>query len=340
MIRAALVSILLLLLSACSRTEQVETLTGFAQGTTWHVTVWQPGGVDLNTLQKHIDAEFSRLDTVLSNYRADSDIERFNRSETTALVEVGEEIVTLVRTARTISEASQGCYDLTIKPLFDLWGFTGDTLTPPSPDVLAQVRQHIGFSKLSSPSGNLLQKSDPKLRVDLSSIAQGYSVSRIAAVVEAAGIQNYLVEIGGELQTRGHKPDGSPWRIGVERPLPEGRSVEKALTIGRDTPTAVMTSGTYRHYFDEQGQRYSHILDARTGRPVAHNTVSVTVVHDNPTEADAWSTALLCLGSRNGVKVAKQQGIAALFIDTEGGQLQEVPTTAWRALKEQHIEVN
>ena len=267
MIRAALVSILLLLLSACSRTEQVETLTGFAQGTTWHVTVWQPGGVDLNTLQKHIDAEFSRLDTVLSNYRADSDIERFNRSETTALVEVGEEIVTLVRTARTISEASQGCYDLTIKPLFDLWGFTGDTLTPPSPDVLAQVRQHIGFSKLSSPSGNLLQKSDPKLRVDLSSIAQGYSVSRIAAVVEAAGIQNYLVEIGGELQTRGHKPDGSPWRIGVERPLPEGRSVEKALTIGRDTPTAVMTSGTYRHYFDEQGQRYSHILDARTGRP-------------------------------------------------------------------------
>jgi thiamine biosynthesis lipoprotein len=332
MIRAAFVSILLLLLSACSRTDQVETLTGFAQGTTWHVTVWQQGGVDLNTLQKNIDTEFARLDTVLSNYRADSDIELFNRSETTAPVEVGEEIVTLVRAARTVSNASQGCYDLTIKPLFDLWGFTGDTLTPPSPEVLARVREHLGFDKLLTPSSYLLQKSDPKLRVDLSSIAQGYSVNRVAAVVEAAGIQNYLVEIGGELQTRGHKPDGSPWRIGVERPLPEGRSVEKALTIGRNTPTAVMTSGTYRHYFDAQGQRYSHILDARTGRPVAHNTVSVTVVHDNPTEADAWSTALLCLGSRDGVKVAQRQGIAALFIDTEGGQLQEVPTTAWRAL--------
>lgn len=327
-------------ITACGQSPQVQTLSGFAQGTTWHVTVWPPDGADLDALQRKVVAEFARLDKELSNYRPDSTIERFNRAETTEPVVVGEEIVTLVQTAREVSEASQGCYDLTIKPLFDLWGFAGDTLTPPAPGAVAEAQQHHGFDKLATPSSTLLQKSDPKLHVDLSSIAQGYSVARIASLVEAAGIGNYIVEIGGEMQTRGHKPGGLPWRIGVERPLPGQRSVEKALTIRHESPVAVMTSGTYRHYFDEHGKRYSHVLDARTGQPVAHDTVSVTVIHDNPTQADAWSTALLCLGSHAGAAVAQRHGIAALFITDEGTQLRETPTAAWLALKEKHIEVN
>jgi thiamine biosynthesis lipoprotein len=228
---------------------------------------------------------------------------------------------------------------LTIKPLFDLWGFAGDTLTAPTVEQMAEVRQHIGFERLATPSHEALQKTDPQLRVDLSSIAQGYSVGRIAEVVEVAGITNYLVEIGGELQTRGHKPDGSQWRIGVERPLPEGRSVQKAISIGTEQPVSVMTSGTYRHYFDEHGKRYSHVLDARTGIPITHNTVSVTVIHDNPTQADAWSTALFCLGVKDGQAIAQQNDIAALFISEDGDQLREIPTDAWQALKEKKIEV-
>jgi thiamine biosynthesis lipoprotein len=337
--RAALAVITLLTLCACTRTEQVQTLSGFAQGTTWHVTVWQPDGVNADDLQAHINAEFERLDKALSNYRPDSTIEHFNQAKTTEPLMVSDEIVTLVQTAKEVSLAGQGCYDLTIKPLFDLWGFAGDTLTPPTSDTLAEAQEHIGFDNLITASSTQLQKTDPKLRVDLSSIAQGYSVGRIASVVEAAGIQNYLVEIGGELQTRGHKPDGAPWRIGVEKPLPGGRSVQKALTIRQESPVAVMTSGTYRHYFDEHGRRYSHVLDARTGKPVAHDTVSVTVVHDNPTQADAWSTALLCLGAQEGIAIAQQYGIAALFVTDEDSQLREMPTAAWQALKDKQIEV-
>jgi len=339
MARTALLIVTLLYLSACTRTDEVKTLSGSAQGTTWRVTVWQPGGVNTDALKTKIDTEFERLDKALSNYRSDSTIEQFNQNETTNAVKVSEEIVTLVKTARQVSKASQGCYDLTIKLLFELWGFTGDTLTPPTTNQLAEVRQHIGFEQLAFPSEDALQKADPKLRVDLSSIAQGYSVGRIAAVVEAAGITDYLVEIGGELQTRGHKPDGSHWRIGIERPLPEGRSVQKTISVGTEQPVSVMTSGTYRHYFDEHGKRYSHVLDARTGKPITHNTVSVTVIHDNPTQADAWSTALLCIGEKEGQMIAQQNHIAALFIAKEGDQMREIPTAAWQALKEKKIEV-
>jgi len=327
------VFVIALVLSGCDSSNQMHKLRGSAQGTTWHVSVWQSGGLDVNALQQRIDAEFSRLDRSLSNYRSDSDIERFNATETTAPVEAGSEIVELVEAAKQVGQASQGCYDLTIKPLFDLWGFSGQTLTPPDPVTLTQQLQHIGFSKLETPTPTQLRKTDPQMHVDLSSIAQGYSVGRIAAVVESAGIQNYLVEIGGELQTQGHKPDGSPWRIGVERPLPGGRSVQKTLTIRQDAPVSVMTSGTYRHYFDEQGKRYSHVLDARTGKPVTHNTVSVTVINDNPTAADAWSTALLCLGREAGMPVANESGIAALFITTHNNRFEEAVSHRWRSLK-------
>lgn len=332
-VRTTLIVITFLALSACARMEQVQTLSGFAQGTTWHVTVWQQGGVNTDDLKVKIDTEFERLDKALSNYRSDSTIKHFNQADTTKPQPVGEEIVTLVQTARTVSKASQGCYDLTIKPLFDLWGFAGDTLTPPASDVLAEAQEHIGFDKLITASSTQLQKADLKLRVDLSSTAQGYSVGRIASVVEAAGIDNYLVEIGGELQTRGQKPDGSPWRIGVERPLSGGRSVQKALTIHQDAPVSVMTSGTYRHYFDKQGQRYSHVLDARTGHPITHRTVSVTVIHDDPTLADAWSTALLCLGREAGMPIAAQHGIKALFISEHNNQFEEATTQAWLSMK-------
>lgn len=320
-------------LSACSKPAQVEVLTGHAQGTTWHVSVWHHGDKTLSELRHNIEAEFARLDKALSNYRTDSTIESFNRSISLQPVVVGDEIPMLVTEARVVSEASQGCYDLTIKPLFDVWGFKGDTLTPPSSETLSELSKHLGFDKLSVTSNTQLQKNDPRVSIDLSSIAQGYSVGRIAKVVEDMGIQNYLVEIGGELQTRGRKPNGSAWRIGLERPLPGGQMVQKTIVINQDKPIAIMTSGTYRHYFDDAGKRYSHVLDARTGAPVKHNTVLVTVIHDNPTQADAWSTALLCLGVEQGKQIAQRNNIAAFFISGDD-ELIETPTKSWIQLSD------
>jgi thiamine biosynthesis lipoprotein len=222
--------------------------------------------------------------------------------------------------------------------LFDLWGFNGDKLTPPTAEALQAALKQVGFQQIKIVDATHIQKLNPNLRIDLSSIAQGYSVARMVGVLEQQGIENYLVEIGGELQTRGKKPDASPWRVAVEKPLSSERTMQKVVTINRIEPLAIMTSGTYRHYFDVDGKRYSHILDAKTGIPVDHGTVSVTVLHDNVTQADAWSTALLCLGRTKGIEVANKAGVAALFIEQQGEAFNEYRSAPFDALKQISIE--
>ncbi len=332
MIRTAWIGPILgaLLLVACGGEPQVpvQKFEGFAQGTTYHVSYWSERAVDGKQVQAEVDKTLADLDKILSNYRPDSEIEQFNVSSATVGQTVDEQIVALVRVAQTVSQLSSGCYDLTIKPLFELWGFQNDELHVPEQAAIDAALANVGMSKLEIVDDVHLLKKLPSLRVDLSSIAQGYSVGKVAAVLEHLGIVNYLVEIGGELKSNGHKPDGKAWVIAVEKPLPGERMMHKAVTLPKDAPMAVMTSGTYRHYFDLKGQRYSHILDARTGRPVAHDLVAVTVFHENPTVADAWSTALLCLGQEEGMKLADNEKLQALFIQQRGSEFVESKTRA------------
>lgn len=322
----------------CTQPQEIQKLSGDAQGTTYHISFWSPEQIDKTAIQKEVEAEFNRLDMQLSNYRKDSVIEQLNTTVSSEPLAVSEEIVALIEQARVVSLTSAGCYDLTIKPLFDLWGFNGDKLSPPDATSLQAALKQVGFNQLKVIDAHHIQKLTPQLRIDLSSIAQGYSVTRMTGLLEQHGIKNYLVEIGGELQTRGQKPDATPWRVALEKPLSSERTMQKIVTIKRTEPLAVMTSGTYRHYFDVDGKRYSHILDAKTGSPVDHNTVSVTVLHDNPTQADAWSTALLCLGKTRGLDIANKAGIAALFIEQQGEAFNEYPSTALTALTQITIE--
>lgn len=321
------------LVSACSKAPEPVKIEGFAQGTTYHFTFVLPqrkeqkaneqAVVSQELINKAINAELARIDASISNYRKDSTIELFNAQLDTEPHEVNEEVVQLVEQARKISIASNGCYDLTVKPLFDLWGFKKDVFNLPSDEALQQTLQLIGINKLITVDSTHLQKTLPNLRVDLSSIGQGHSVGRIAELLEKHGVTNYLVEIGGELKARGKKPDGKPWRVALEKPLPNERKLSKIVAFNSGEPMSLMASGTYRHYFDNNGKRYSHILDARTGKPVEHNTVSVAVLHPNPAIADAWSTALLCLGSEAGIKAANDNNIAALYVDQQGDKLIE-----------------
>lgn len=330
--KAIAIIIALFILTSCSSNKIIKTLSGYTQGTTWQISYWDTDKIDSLKLREAIEKELTRLDSVLSNYRNDSTIEKFNADRTLTFKNVGQEIVHLVQIADEVSRATNGCYDLTIRPLFDLWGFSDhDFSSPKEADIQTALKQ-VGFENIMTSPNGLLRKSKKSIEIDLSSIAQGYSVSRLSHIVESFGIRNYLVEIGGELQARGSKPYGQHWRIGIERPLPEGRVLQRALTLQKEAALAVMTSGTYRHYFDENGIRYSHVIDARNGRPVTHNTLSVTVVDSNPVYADAWSTALLCLGAQEGNKVADRAGVAAMFITDKGNQLVEITSTAWRAM--------
>lgn len=329
----------LLMMSSCTDVTPLQSVEGSAQGTTYQIRYWSAHQVDKTQLAQAVTDEFLRIDLDMSGYRTDSIIEQFNSRPTVDAQIVSTEIVQLVERARSVNKASGGCYDLTIKPLFDLWGFTEDRFVVPETQKVQEVLGLIGMDKVTTVDHTQLRKQNPAVKLDLSSIGQGYSAGRLAAILEHHDIQNYLVEIGGELQVRGNKPGGQPWRVAIERPLPGERSIQKVITIADGaSPLAVMTSGTYRHFYDSQGVRYSHILDARNGFPITHSTVSVTVLYPDATMADAWSTALLCLGADAGVKIANEQGIPALFIEQQDNAFKETFSEPLRQLRTVNIE--
>lgn len=320
-------------LQACAPQDPIQKFSGPAQGSTYNISYWSEQTVSSKVLQEQVEAELNRIDKLMSNYRQDSVIEAFNAHTTSNTFEVGSELVDLIRIAREVSSQSQGCYDLTVKPLFDLWGFKADKFNQPTPEQISETLAQVGMAKINEDGPSMLSKKLPQMRVDVSSIAQGYTVRRLAAILEQAGVTNYLVEVGGELQVRGKKPEQKPWKLAIEKPLPGEQTLQKIITVLQDEPLAIMTSGTYRHYFDANGKRFSHVLDARTGTPVQHQTVSTTVLIENPTYADAWSTAFLCLGSQDGKAVADRLGLKVLFIDQHGNELQELMSDALRQTK-------
>lgn len=319
----AVVGLCAVLLGCAPQVPEPQKLEGMVQGTTYHITYWSSQSYDPVAIEAAIQNSFDTIDKEISNYRPDSTIERFNANPSTQSQMVGNEIIELVKLSQSVSQLSQGCFDLTVKPLFDLWGFKGEVLTIPSPEVLQQTMNQVGMAKIEVVDDIHLLKKQADVRVDLSAVGQGYTVGKVSQVLEQQGIQNYLVEIGGELKTHGHKPDGQGWRVAVEKPLPGERKIHKVITMPKDAPMSVMASGTYRHYYELNGQRYSHILDARTGKPVGHDLVSVTVLHENPTMADALSTALLCLGQPDGMRLANAEKINAIFIRQRGSEFLE-----------------
>jgi len=298
------------LVAACTPAEPpLHSAAGLAQGTTYSLQ-WSGGPADANDVARAAATELDRIDALLSNYRADSTIEQFNAAHTLDTQQLPAEFVTLLKVAKDIHAASDGCFDPTVRPLVHLWGFDGDAPSIPDSAAVAQALVGVGLDNLEILDASHVRKTVPELAIDMSSIGQGYSAERLGRVLEGYGIDHYLVEIGGEIFARGTKPGAQAWRVGVEDPAGgDGR----ALRLPPEPGTAVMTSGTYRHYFEADGRRYSHIIDPRTGTPVDHALLEVTVIAHDGARAGAWGTALLCLGPEAAASVAQRERIAALF---------------------------
>ncbi len=317
-----------LVAAGCTRRDALETLSGAAQGTTYTIQ-WQSHGSspDSDAVAAAVNGELARIDALLSNYRPDSVLERFNRTLSSEVQELPAELVRLLKLAADVHAASNGCFDPTVLPLVRLWGFDGDAPhVPAAADIQATLRQ-VGLDKLLLIDATHVRKTVPSLEIDMSSIGQGYAVDRVGAVLEGLGIRDYLVEIGGEIVARGTKPAGRPWRIGIEEPLSHREVVARSLTVPHDRRTAVVTSGTYRHYFEDHGRLFSHILDPRTGAPVDHGPMAVTVVGSSPTIAAPWGTALTCLGPTQGRAVAEANGVAAILANQADGEIREQQTS-------------
>ncbi len=316
---ALLLAVAASLAAGCSGRREIQTIAGLAQGTTYELQWWSESEIDQPELNRAVADELDRIDALLSNYRSDSVLERFNASRTTQLQALPAELVALLRLAGDVHRASGGCFDPTVRPLVRLWGFDGDAPHVPRDDELEAARARVGFDKLEIVDAGHVRKLVSEVEVDMASIGQGYTVGRLAALAERFGLTDYLVEIGGELVGSGQRPDGRSWRVGVESPAVGGAPV-RALPLPTAGVTAVITSGTYRHFFEDRGKIYGHILDPRTGRPVDHALVSVTVAGADPALVAAWGTALLCLGPDAGAALAEKLDLAAvLSVRTAGG---------------------
>jgi len=220
-------------LSGCQPSRESE-VSGEAQGTTYHIKLVMKGSsTSLDEVRRQVTAELAEIDAQMSNYREDSEISRINRLNRITWLPVSKEIAQLLGIAHTVYEHSDGCYDLTVEPLLELWGFSRHENRIPSQKEIDAILPHVGMQLLEVDVVNQrIRKKDPKLKIDLSSIAQGYSVGVLARLLEALGIHNYLVEIGGEMMVKGHKANGDDWRVGIETPNPLTRKFEKIIDQG------------------------------------------------------------------------------------------------------------
>jgi thiamine biosynthesis lipoprotein len=316
--------------SACGPSEpSIRTVAGAAQGTTYSLQ-WT-GGASEDEIATAAERELARLDALLSNYRSDSTLERFNASRSTEPSELPAELVTLLELAKRVHRASDGCFDPTVRPLVRAWGFDTDAPAVPPRAVIEAARAVVGLDKLELLDATHVRKTVPGLEIDMASIGQGYTASRLAALLERHGSVAYLAEIGGEVVARGAKPGGAAWRVGVERPV-GGAGAAAALRMPLDARTAVITSGSYRDYLEADDRFFGHIIDPRSGWAVEHLLTSVTVVGEDAAAAAAWGTALLCLGPRDASVTAEREDLAVLFwIQAEGGAPMLTQSSAFRA---------
>ena len=331
----ALFFALTLLVTGCSRSSEPLSLNGQTMGTTWSAVISRPVGASEVEITRRLQQELDRVNKVMSTYDPTSELSLFNQNPSESWQEQSPELINLIAQAKKISEATEGGFDVTVGPLVNLWGF-GPEAEPesiPSEAAIASAKAYVGNDRVLIGENPLsLKKLVPEVSIDLSAIAKGYGVDQMALLLEKQGIGDYLVEIGGELRSKGVSPRGDSWRIGIERPSEGERGVQQAVKLGNG---ALATSGDYRNYYERGGVRYSHTIDARTGKPVSHKLASVSVYHTSTALADGWATALMVLGEVEGPKVAETQGLAAYFLYRDGEEFAHHATVAFAPLIEE-----
>jgi thiamine biosynthesis lipoprotein len=311
--------LVLFLVSGAALGKDVRRFEGETMGTTWSVNAVLPDGTDDRAIEAGIQAEVDRVVAQMSTYEADSDLSRFNRAPAGTWQALPPEFYAVLRYALDLAKSSGGAYDPTVGPLVNLWGFGPDKRPREAPDAaaIAAAKARVGWAKIRLDDAGRRAFQPGGVYVDLSSVAKGFGVDQVARYLDRAGVHAYLVEVGGELRGRGHKPDGSPWHVGIERPGAAAGAVDNPDEVGRIvsmTDRAIATSGDYRHFFESGGTFFSHHIDPRTGYPVTHRVASVSIIAVDCMLADPLGTTLTVLGPDEGMAYAKEHGIAALFI--------------------------
>ena len=310
---------LLLTVSAClfGKEPDVVRLSGETMGTTFNITAI---GDDLDeaALGQAVQETLAQVNAKMSNWDPNSEVSTFSASGSTDPMQVSDEFAFVIEAANEVHEKSGGTFDVTLGPLIELWGFGPRKPEDPIPadDEIATALGQVGQARLLDldRGAGTLAKSEAGVGINLSAIAKGYGIDAVAAQLREAGIENYMVEIGGDLVTMGENDKGESWRIGIEKPETGAQSIQLIVPLDN---LGMATSGDYKNFFEQDGVRYSHIIDPTTGRPITHRTTSVTVIADNAMMADAWATAMLALGQEKGMELAEKHKLAVFFISRD-----------------------
>ena len=305
----------------------IRDLRGLTMGTSWSVRLVEsamPGRAGSADLQQGLQQQLDLVVAQMSHWSDESDLGRFNRAEPGSWHSLPAAFCEVLGFAMHVSQASGGAYDPCAGTLVNLWGFgprhryDEPGFLPPKDDTVALLLSQRQRRRLELDLPARRARQPGGLQLDLSAVAKGYGVDRLARYLDSQGIGHYLVEVGGELRGAGSKPDGQPWWVMLEQVDGADAAQHPPEMLLALHGLSVATSGDYRRFFQDGTVRFSHTIDPRSGMPIANQLASVTVVHEQCMAADAWSTALTVLGPEAGMALAEEQGLAARFLRRDG----------------------
>jgi len=327
-IKIILIAGIIFSLNSCSdQSQQVQKIAGDTMGTRYSLQFFSAqASPNAAQIKKAADILLNDIENKMSTYRSESELSLLNRAAINENIQLSPELFLVIQRAQEISALSEGGFDITVGPLVNLWGFGPDIKVQdlPSDEQIQKIlSERVGYQYLILDAANSSIKKQKPAYIDLSAIAKGYAVDQLAELLLSYGIDNFLVEIGGELRASGSKTKGQPWRIAIEKPVlgDSGKysSLEQIIVLNN---LSIATSGDYRNFFTIDGHMYSHTLNPKTGKPLSHNLASVSVLHPSAMQADALATAFNVMGAEKAMAYAEKNRLAIFLVLREADKLE------------------
>jgi thiamine biosynthesis lipoprotein len=306
-------------LAACSQEPEssLKTYLGNVQGTTFNIRYISEDNINLD---RKVDSVFKAIDASMSTYLPTSTISKWNKGNQPMKIDEG--FLDVLLASFELAKATNGLFDPTVGPLVQAWGFGKKSPDEMDSMLVKKILADVGYEKVLLFGDTTIGKINPNIQLDFNAIAQGYTVDQLAVLLSKNGIRNFMIEVGGELICRGINPDGKVWRIGIDKPSPQIQE-ERFQAIIQLSNKALATSGNYRKFRTDPktGIKYSHTINPKTGYPVNHQLLSVSVVGPNCMMADAYATSFMVMGLKSALEMLKTlKGWDAyfVFINAEG----------------------
>jgi FAD:protein FMN transferase len=293
-----IVVLLLLISASCSNKQKEFKLSGEAQGTFFHITYF--GEKDYS---EEIDSLLSDFDLIASIYNKKSIISKINQNDST--IKLNEIFLDIFNLGMNVSKQTDGAFDMSIGPLVNAWGFGPEEAIAPDSTTIDSLLKLINYKQIQLVDNTII-KDNPNIKLDFNAIAKGYAVDLVGDFLSSKKIESYLVEIGGEIVTKGQKPNGDDWIVGIEMPAETANAPQQPQSRISVSNMAVATSGNYRNYYEQNGERFAHTINPKTGYPVQHSLLSVTVIAENCATADAYATAFMVLGKEKALEITEE----------------------------------